>query len=212
MSKLIKALTLGMFLAFVGALVRSAIIEGGVVIEGVRQNVLADVYGAAALGTGAILAAVTDTGSQQVITTGINPLDRGRRITATAGGTGGDIGAVQVVITGTNAEDKVITETLPAFTVDTPGIVAGVKAFKTVTQVDLPAHDGTAATTAIGFGDVIGIGHRLARNTVISAFLGSTIEGTAPAIVFDATDLEKNTVDLNSALNDTPVIIELVQT
>ena len=321
MSKLIKALTLGMFLAFVGALVRSAIIEGGVVIEGVRQNVLADVYGAAALGTGAILAAVTDTGSQQVITTGINPLDRGRRITATAGGTGGDIGAiqvviaglgakgeavtetlpaftvdtpgtvtgvkvfskvtqvtipahdgtaattaigaagapavadttgilpavtdtgvpqvittglntpeiprnitataggtggdigaVQVVITGTNAEDKVITETLPAFTVDTPGTVAGVKAFKTVTQVDLPAHDGTAATTAIGFGDVIGIGHRLARNTVISAFLGSTIEGTAPAIVFDATDLEKNTVDLNSALNDTPVIIELVQT
>jgi len=305
----------------IGAMVRAAIIEGGVVIPGARQNVLADTIGASALGVAAILAAVTDTGAQQVITTGINPFDRPRRITATAGGTaadikaitvtivglgakgealtevlpaftvntagtvtgvqvfskvtsvtipahdgtgattsigaagapavadtdgilaavtdtgvqqvittglntpevprnitataGGtaaDIKAIQVIVAGTNAEDQAITETLPAFTVNTAGTVAGAKAFKTITSVTIPAHDGTGATTAIGFGDVIGIGHRLARNTLRAAYLDNVLEGTAPTVVFDATDLEDNTADLNSALNSTPVVLELVQT
>jgi hypothetical protein len=159
-----------------------------------------------------ILAAVTDTGVQVVITTGINQPDVPRNITATAGGTAGDVGAISVIIAGTNAEDVAITETLAAFTVDTPGTKAGLKAFKTVTSITIPAHDGLGATTAIGFGDVVGLGHRLARNTVPVAFLGNTLEGTAPTIVVSATALESNTADLNSALNSTQVVVELVQT
>jgi len=321
MNKAIKALGLGALLWFILALARAAIIEGGVVQPGSRQNILADTIGASALGVAAILAAVTDTGAQQVITTGISSLDRPRRITATAGGTaadikaitvtivglgakgeavtevlpaftvntagtvtgvqvfstvtsvtipahdgtgattsigaagapavaatagilaavtdtgvqqvittglntpevprnitataGGtaaDIKAIQVIIAGTNAEDQAITETLPAFTVNTAGTVAGAKAFKTVTSVTIPAHDGTGATTAIGFGDVVGIGHRLARNTVRAAYLDNVIEGTAPTVAFNATTLESNTADLNSALNSVPVVLELLQT
>jgi len=298
------------------------IIEGGVVIEGSRQNVLGDVIGASALGVAAVLAAVTDTGVQQVITAGINGLDRPRRITATAGGTAADIKAIQVivagldplglaltetlpaftvntagtvtgskvfalvnsvtipahdgtgattslgatgipavasttgihaavadsgapqtittainqpdvprnitatvaastandvkaisvVITGTNAENTVITETLPAFTDNTPGSVSGLKAFKTVTSILIPAHDGATALTSIGFGDVIGIGHRLAGNTVIAAYLNRVLEATAPTVATSSTVLESNTADLNSALNSVPVILALVQT
>jgi hypothetical protein len=321
MKKLIKAGSVGLFLALIWALVDAAIIEGGVVMPGSRQNVLADTIGAAALGTGAVLAAVTDNGAQQVITTGINPLDRPRRITATSGGTAADIKAIQVVlagldalgnvisetlpvftvntattvtgvkvfskvtsvtipahdgtgattaigaagapavadadgiltavtdtgvqqvittginqpevpriitatsggtaadikaiqviVAGTNAEDQAITETLPVFTENSATTVVGAKAFKTVTSITIPAHDGVLATTAIGFGDVIGIGHRLARNTVRAAYLNNVLEGTAPTIAFHATTLELNTADLNSALNSTPVVLELVQT
>ena len=159
-----------------------------------------------------ILAAVTCTGSPQTITTGINQPEVPRNITATAGGTAGDIKAIQVVVAGTNAEDQAITETLPAFTVNTAGIVSGAKAFKTVTSITIPAHDGTGTTTAIGFGDVLGIGHRLARNTVVAAYLDNALEGTAPTVVVSASAIESNTADLNSALSSTPVILELVQT
>jgi len=159
-----------------------------------------------------ILAAVTDTGAPQTITTGINQPDVPRNITATSGGTAGDIKAIQVVITGTNCEDVVITETLPVFTENAPTTVVGLKAFKTVTSILIPVHDGTGATTAIGFSDVVGVGHRLARNTVPAAFLANTVESTAPTVVVSATAICLNTVDLNSALNSTQVVVELVQT
>jgi len=298
------------------------VIEGGKVIEGARQNVLADVIGASALGVAAVMAAVTDTGVQQIITTGLT-LDRPRRITATvaastaahvkaisvivagldpiglaltetlpaftdntpgtvtgtkvfakvtsvtipahdgataltslgatgvpavasatgihaavadtgapqtvttainqpdvprnitatvAASTANDVKAISVVITGTNCEDTVITETLPAFTDNTPGAVAGLKAFKTVTSILIPAHDGATALTSIGFGDVIGIGHRLAGNTVQAAYLNRVLEATAPTVVTSATDICLNTADLNSNLASVPVILALVQT
>jgi hypothetical protein len=181
--------------------------------DGATANTSIGAAGAPAVAnTTGILAAVTDNGAPQTITSGLNTPEVPRNITATAGGTAGDIKAIQVVITGTNAEDQVITETLPAFTVDTPGTVSGAKAFKTVTQVVIPAHDGLGATTAIGFGEVLGIGHRLTRTTVHRAYLNGVLEGTAPTALSSATVLESNTVDLNSALSSTPVVIELLQT
>lgn len=159
-----------------------------------------------------ILTAVTDTGVEQVITTGIIQPDTPRNITATAGGTAGDIKAIQVVIAGTNADDESITETLPAFTVNTAGTVTGAKAFKTVTSITIPAHDDTGATTSAGFGEVLGLSQRKKRKTVLAAYLAEVIEGTAPAELFDAADLEGNTVDLNSALNATQVKVEYATT
>lgn len=158
----------------------------------------------AASATG-IHAAVTDTGAQVVVTTAITQPSTPRNITATAGGTAGDIKAIQVIVAGTNYNGDAITETLPAFTVDTAGIVAGIKAFKTITSITIPAHDGTGATTAIGFGEVLGLPDKLAHNTVLLASLGNTREGTAPTVTVSATALESNTFDLNSALNGTVV-------
>lgn len=157
--------------------------------------------------TTGIHAAHTDTGSQVVLTTGITQPSVPRNVTATAGGVAGDIKAIQVIIAGTNYAGDAITETLPAFTVNTAGDVVGSKAFKTITSITIPAHDGNGATTAIGFGEKLGLPDKLAHNTVLFASLGNTREGTAPTVAVSATALESNTVDLNSALNSTVVDI-----
>jgi hypothetical protein len=162
---------------------------------------------AAAASAAGVHAAVTDTGVDQTITTAITNPPYTRNITATAGGTAGDIKAVSPIITGTNEKGAVITETLPAFTVNTAGIVTGAKCFKTVTSILLPAHDDTGATTAIGFGSKIGGVHLLSRNTIISAFLANVKEGTLPTVTVDDDELEKNGFTLNSSLAGTAVDI-----
>ena len=162
---------------------------------------------AATADTDGVLTAVTDNGTEQTITTGFTAPPYPRNITATAGGTAGDIKAIQVVVTGTNVAGATITETLPAFTVDTAGTVTGSKAFATVTQVVIPAHDGTGATTAIGFGDLIGLPDKLDTNTVILAAHGGTREATEPTVATSTSALESNTVDLNTALDGSAVLV-----
>lgn len=158
--------------------------------------------------TTAVHAAHTDDGAEEVLTTGITNPDVPRNITATAGGTAGDIKAITVTIDGTNYADEVIQEVLPAFTVNTPGTVTGSQAFKTVTQITIPAHDGTGATTAIGTGAKLGLHHELSRDTVLRAFFGGVLEGTAPTIAFDADEYDKNTATLNSTLDGSAVIVD----
>lgn len=165
---------------------------------------------AAAADTNGVHAAVTDNGAQQVITTAITNPPCARNITATAGGTDTDVKAIQVIVVGTNIADEAITETLPAFTVNTLGTVTGSKAFKTVTSITIPAHDGTGATTEIGFGDKLGLPYELDRNTVLAAYLADVKEGTAPTVAVSGSAIESNTVDLNSALNGTAVEVYLL--
>jgi hypothetical protein len=167
-------------------------------------------YPAVPLGaTTAVKTAVTDTGAQQVITTGLTSPTIPRNITATAGGTATDIKAIQVIVEGTNVNGDVITETLPAFTVNTAGTVVGNKAFMTVTKITIPAHDGTGATTAIGTGAKLAIPFKLAHNTVIRAVFDNTVEATAPTVAVSATEVESNTFTLNTALNAKDVDVYL---
>lgn len=163
----------------------------------------------AAKATDAVHAAVTDDGTEQEITTNITNPDVPRSITATAGGTAGDIKAIQVTIEGTNVAGETITETLPAFTVDTAGTVEGSKAFKTVTKITIPAHDGNGATTEIGTGSALGLSHELDDNTVIPGMtaLNGSREGTEPTVATDGSAVEGNTADLNSALDGNEVDI-----
>lgn len=156
---------------------------------------------AVAASTTGVKSAVASTGSSQTITTGITNPAVPRVLTATAGGTAGDIKAIQVVITGTNYNNEVITETLPAFTVDTAGTVTGTKAFKTVTQIVIPSHDGNGATTAIGWSEILGLPFKMQHNGHMHSFLNNVREATAPTVTFSTTALESNTIKLNSALN-----------
>ena len=179
-------------------------------IEGAASRISSISLGSPALGTTtAVHAAVTDTGEEVEVTTGITNPPTPRNITATAGGTAGDIKAIQVVIAGTNDDDEEITETLPAFTVNSAGTVVGSKAFKTVTSITIPAHDGTGATTAIGLGTKLGLPVKLPRDTVIAAFLDGAREGTRPTVATSASAVESNTVTLNSALDGSEVIVDL---
>ena len=157
----------------------------------------------------AIHAAVTDTGVEQTVSTAITDPDVPRAVTATAGGTGADIKAIQVIVNGTDASGAVIAETLPAFTVNTGGSVTGSKAFATVTNYVIPPHDGTGATTALGSADKIGIGVHLGRNTVIAAYFAGAKEGTAPTVAVSASAPSSNTVDLNSASDGSEIIVDL---
>lgn len=157
----------------------------------------------------AVRAAVTDNGAVQTITTGITNPVVPRNLIATAGGTATDIKAIAVTVTGTDMYDAVISEVLPVFTVDTAGSVTGNKAFKTVTSISIPAHDGTGATTSVGTGAKLGVPATLSRNTILRAFLNDVVEATAPTVTVSATAVSSNTVTLNSALNGTPVRILL---
>jgi hypothetical protein len=163
---------------------------------------------ATAADTDGILSAVA--GTAQEITTGFMQPSVPRTITATAGGTATDIKAVQVVVEGTNYAGDPITETLPAFTVDTAGTVTGNKAFRTITKVTIPAHDGSGATTSIGFSEKLGIPYKLPHNTVISAYLDNLKEGTLPTVAVSSSNLENNTIDLNSALSGKVVDVYLL--
>lgn len=78
-----------------------------------------------------------------------------RNITATtAGGTPADVPAT-ATITGKDVDGNTITETLTLS--QTAATVAGVKMFASVTQIDMPAGQGTAGTLTFGTGLLLGL-------------------------------------------------------
>jgi len=139
-----------------------------------------------------------------VVTTEFTNPSIPRNITATVAAEAADVGnikAVKVKITGTNANGDVITEELDAFTADTAGSVLGDKAFATVTKVEIPAMDGAGVSVTIGFGEKLGLPYKLSHNTVLAAYHDNTLEAVAATVTVSATALEDNTIDLNTALN-----------
>ncbi len=190
-----------------------SVISGGNIIEGAAGAVSLKLGSPAVGSTTAIHAALAAvaTGGPQVVTTGITQPAVPRNVTATAGGTAGDVKAVAVTVTGRDSDGRRITETLPVFTVDTAGTVVGSKAFASIESYSVPAMDGTGATVAIGTGAKLGLGVRLGHNSVIAAFLAGAREGTAPTVAVDLAAVEANTITLNSALNGTAVIVDLIR-
>lgn len=161
----------------------------------------------------AVLAAFTDKGVQAVHEKAAllaNP-DIPRTITATAGGTATDVKAISPIVNGTNENGSSISEILPPFTVNTAGTVEGTKSFKTIISVEIPPHDGVAATTSFGTGSKLGLGVMLTRDTILNAYLGGVREATRPTVTFDSNEVEKNTVTLNSALDGSDVIVDFIE-
>ena len=78
-------------------------------------------------------------------------------------------------------------------------------------EVVAPAHDGTGATTSIGWGDKLGLPYKLTHNTVLAAFLNNAREAVAPTVTVSPTAIEGNSVLLSSALADSqPVDVYLI--
>lgn len=159
--------------------------------------------------TTAVHAAVEDNGAEQKVKTAITNPDQPRNITVTAGGTEEDIKAIKVTVVGTNVFGEAISEEIGPFTVNTAGTKEGSKAFKTVTEIKIPAHDGEGATTAVGTGNKLGLPGKLSRNTVIAAYLNNVKEGTAPTVAVSSSAVESNTLKLNSTPNETAVLVDL---
>lgn len=162
---------------------------------------------------GAVIPAWADKGLQTIHKTAtVTQPAVARNLTATAGGTNTDIKNVAVIVNGKNADGTDISETLPVFTLDTAGTVTGNKAFKSITSIEIPNHDGNGATTSLGTGAKLGLGSKISRDTILQAYLNGVREGTRPTVAFSGSAMESNTVTLNSALNGTDVIVDFLQT
>lgn len=152
-----------------------------------------------------VMAATPLTAATQAITAGLTSpaVPRSVRVKGNAAGITGD-----VVITGTNYADEEITETIALSGSNT---VEGVKAFKTITKVDLPVETNVGTdTVSIGLGNKLGLPYKSAHNTVLAAYRDNAKEVTAPTVATSTTALESNTILLNSALNGTVIDAYLI--
>jgi hypothetical protein len=176
---------------------------------GAGSRILSAALGAALLGVNSRIIGDTAmaSGATTAVTVFAGQPDVPRNLTVT-----GNAAAVagNVVIVGTNAGGETITETIVASGTST---VVGNKAFKTITSITLPAWvSANTERIRVGTGAKLGLGALLSRNSVLRAFLGGVLEGTAPTVAFSATALESNTVTLNSALNGSAVLVDFYET
>lgn len=146
--------------------------------------------------TTAIHAAANSTA---VLTTGITNPDMPRLLTVVSAGSGHNA-AGTVTINGTDIRGNTISD---AIVLNGNTAVAGVKAFKTVTSIDLSGVTGNDAnnTVAVGTSAKLGLS-RICQED--SAFLGSSdgvFEATRPVITKHATDISQNVVSFNTAPN-----------
>lgn len=151
-----------------------------------------------------ILAATELEEEEQTITEGITDPDvpRNVRIKGSADVTG------DVVINGTNINDDAISETLA---LNGTTEVEGNLAFKTITSIELPVQaTENTDTVQVGTANKLGLPYKLSLNTVLKAYRNSGLEASAPTVTVDADDLEKNTIELSSALNGTNVDVIII--
>lgn len=154
----------------------------------------------AAVSATAVHAAIAMTAAPQNITTAITNPDVPRTVTIKGNAVGI---AGNVVITGTNVAGATITDTI-ALNGSTE--VEGIKAFKTVTNIALPAetHAGTD-TVSVGIAKKLGLDHIVANAALllVKLFDGSTDSGT---LAVDADEVEKNLFALNGTPNGAKLV------
>lgn len=123
------------------------------------------------------------------------------------GGTTGDIKAGTWTLTGKDEDGNTITDTAVSQD-DSATLVSNfTKAFASITSLVQPAQDGTGATFSLGSTDKLGLGVKLPVNTVKATYLGGSLEGTPATVAVSTSSLASNTVDPNSALNGTDVMV-----
>ena len=148
---------------------------------------------------GVLVATATKT-TAQVITTMTKQPPCARNVTVKSGGSAGDLKASKITVRGTNIAGAEIYEEFDV-TVDTALDATGTKAFKSVTAVEIPAQDGTTATIQVGWGVKYGLPIKLEGQTPMWGYIDGKLEATAPTLVADADELEKNVVSFNTAPN-----------
>lgn len=178
-------------------------------IAGASSRILSCVLGSPALGVdNAILAdTAMDQTNPTIVTVFAAQPDVPRNVTVK-----GNAAAVagNVTVAGTNDGGEVITEVIA---LNGATLVAGSKAFATVTEVTLPTWvSANTERVRVGTGAKLGLPVALSRNTVVAAYRAGTREATAPTVAVSASALESNTATLNSALNGSAVIIDLYET
>jgi hypothetical protein len=142
----------------------------------------------------------TSSSATTVVTSFTAQPDFARVISITPGGTTADVAAGNITVAGTNIRDEVISEDV-AIAANASTAVTTTKAFKTVTSVTFPIQDGSGATYSIGITDAMGLDRCMSEAAVFDAYMDGTRETTAATVTFSASDISKNTVDPNTALD-----------
>lgn len=147
--------------------------------------IVVEEYTAPVTGTTAMLKAATATtvAVQTVLAAGLLApgvaalLADGRNVTfTTAGVTPADAPAT-VLVTGTDMDGAVQTETVAL--AQTAATASGVKAFKTITSIVYAAGDGVNATIAIGVGNLLGLGRLPKARAGLTAPIREIVNGAA---------------------------------
>lgn len=152
---------------------------------------------------------VTSSTETTVVTTFLAQPDYARQISITPGGTTTDVSAGDIVVVGTDQAGDALTENV-AIAADATSAVNTTNAFKTVTSITFPIQDGAGATYDVGITDKLGLPYALSHDTVLKTFLNHAEEVAAPTVTVDATDWQKNLIDLNSALDGNQVDVYLI--
>lgn len=122
----------------------------------------------------------------------------------------GNIGSSSVIKATGVSPDNVTVQT-ENFTLSGNSTVIGTLAFGTsVAPTISVVTPHTGDHVKVGVTNRLGLGVRLARNTVTRTYLGNVLEGTAPTVVTSTSVLGGNLATLNSTLNGTPVDIYLL--
>ncbi len=102
-----------------------------------------------------------------------------RNITVTTGGTTPADAPANVTINGKvrDSQGRLIDQTETIAVSQTAATVAGTLAFSQVTSIEEEQADGTAATLAYGFGDLIGLGKPLVSRAGLEAVLHEIVAG-----------------------------------
>lgn len=116
--------------------------------------------------------------SQVVITSFANTvaLDPPRNITFTASNSA-DFDAVAMVVEGTDKYGRVLTETI---TLTNGGNTtdSGVKCFRTVSRITIPAQSGVGGSYTIGFGPVMGLSKKIKVRQAVPVVLKEIAAGS----------------------------------
>lgn len=156
---------------------------------------------AVALDADGVMTSTAGATSKKTITEGLHSPAIPRALEVVVGGTAGDAKAnTKVTVYGTNIADAEISEEF-TLTGDTTETLAGAKAFKTVTKVEIAAQDGTGVTFTVGWINKLGLPFMFEEKPLVFALLDGARQTTDPTLDIDADEVEKNTLTLNSALN-----------
>lgn len=127
-----------------------------------------------------------------------------RNLVITPGSTTADVGTCVITVTGTNIFNASNTETF-SFAADQTTAVTGAEAFKSISSVAFAADCEATPFTAswsVGYGEKLGLNRCMANaGDIVFSMIDGAKEATAPTIVVDADEVEKNTADFNGTMD-----------
>ena len=175
--------------------------------SGVAGQIRTTYYAAAASASASNILALTglNAAAQPGFTTGISQPDVPRIARIVAAKSGMTAVTGNVTVHGTDVNGNSISDTIA---LNDTTAVNGVKAFKTITSIDLPARvNASGDQVSVGGGAALGLQDTLQNNTVFAAFVNGAQEATAPTVATDSADVSKNVVTTNTATAGHKVVI-----